>query len=788
MEFLRKTLALAVVLAGVCVLAAGCGVSGLHRSTKPTVGRSGGAGLETLAASALRFEPNLGQADRRVRFVSRGDGYTLLMTRAGAILKLGRPAPHGNSLHRLSSTRAPEAAVGMRFLGANPRVRLAASGRVAGVSNYLIGRDPSRWTTGVPNYTSVVYRGLYPGIDLTYRPSHRGELEFDLTVAPSADPGRIRLSYSGTSGITVDRSGALVLHAHGGAIRQAPPVVYQTIGGARHEVRGRYIVLGPHEVGFQLDQYERHAALLIDPVITYSTYLGGSGDDAPIWSAIDGAGNFYATGATSSLDFPTAGHAFQQGFGGGDVDVFVTKLNPAGSGLVYSTYLGGGGSDFAVGLDVARDGSVVVTGGTNSPDYPVTPGVLQPRYNGGDLDTFVTKLDPTGSKLRFSTFLGGDNGEVGFISFFDRADNVLVEGETSSPNFPTTPHSFQPTYGGGEADGFVTKLKPDGSAAVWSTFIGGSSYDGAHDGVLDRATGSFYIDGPTASMDFPTTRGAFQRSFAGGDTDAWVAKLNPTGSGVYYSTYLGGSGSEDVNDLTIDRSGSAYIPGPTSSTDFPVTRHAFQTSYQGGADDGYVAKLDPRGSKLEFSTYLGGSGFDVAGSVRVDAYGNAYVPGITDSPDFPVTKDAFQPSYGGGGSDAFIAKLNQRGSRLRFSSFLGGNGDDGSAGAGAWLDGHGNLFVPGFTNSTNFPVTASAYQGTYGGGPEDVFLMKLDFACRGDEGRADPSGSGESCDGNNSNDTGLGVRRASARAVPQTRPSRGRWRDRESLGLTRVLR
>jgi Beta-propeller repeat len=680
---------------------------------------------DAYVALPLRFEPNVGQADDGVTFLSRGHGYTMLMTRTGAVLKLGGPAerPPRPSGHPAAKP-AEQARIGLTFEGANPDPVVAGRGRLESVSNYLLGSDPDRWFTGVPNYARVSYRNLYDGVSLEYYANRAGELEFDLTLAPGVDPDRIRLSYSGADELRIDPSGALVLRAGGAQIRQAPPVVYQWVDGVKREVQGRYVVHGASQVGFALATYDRSIPLVIDPVLTYSTYLGGSGDEFPIWSAIDRAGNFYVTGFTNSTDFPTTGGSFQPTFGGGDGDAFVAKLNRSGSGLVWSTYLGGDAFDVAIGLDVDRHGDVVVTGETGSTGFPTTPGAFQPTFAGGPTDAFVTKLNAKGSKLLFSTFLGGAEGfDVGFISFFDKHGNVHVEGDTGSPDFPTTPGSFQPAFGGGPGDGFVVKLRPNGARLVYSTFIGGSGADGAHDGELDKA-GNFYIDGFTESTDFPTTPGAFQPTFGGGTSDAWAAKLNKTGTALVYSTYLGGEGDEDVFDLTTDRSGSAYIPGQTSSADFPVTPGAFQTTFQGGDLDGYLTKLNPAGTKAIYSTYLGGSGSDQTGTVRVDRRGVAHVAGQTGSTDFPVTSGAIQGTYGGGPADAFLLLLSRDGSRLKFGSYLGGSGEDGSVGAGSWLDGKGNWFIPGSTNSTDFPVTPGAFQTANAGG-FDVFLVKV---------------------------------------------------------------
>jgi Beta-propeller repeat len=744
---MRRILAITAVVALGAALALAAVRAGPVRSVPAPRGATppASAAKDAAVALPLRFEPNVGQADERVTFLSRGHGYTMLMTRTGAVLKLGGPAerdtrPSGHP----TSKPAERAVIGLTFEGANPDPVVAGRGRLESVSNYLLGSDPDRWFTGVPNYSRVLYRDLYDGVSLEYYANRGGELEFDLTLAPGVNPDRIRLSYSGADELRIDPSGALVVRAGGAQVRQAPPVVYQWVDGVKREVQGSYVVHGASQVGFALATYDRSIPLVIDPVITYSTYLGGSGDDQPIWSDIDRAGNFYVAGITFSPDFPTTRKAFQPAFGGGDADAFVAKLSRSGSRLVWSTYLGGDAFDVAIGLDVDRRGNVVVTGTTSSTGFPTTPGAFQPTFAGGDNDAFVTKLNAKGSRLLFSTFLGGGGFDVGFISFFDRAGNVHVEGDTGSPDFPTTPGSFQPTFGGGGSDGFVVKLRPNGARLAYSTFVGGSGADGAHDGELDKA-GNFYIDGFTESTDFPTTQGAFQPSFGGGVRDAWAAKLNKTGTALVYSTYLGGEGDEDVFDLTTDRSGSAYIPGETNSADFPVTPGAFQTTFQDGDLDGYLTKLDPTGTRAVYSTYLGGSGADQTGTVRVDRRGVAHVAGSTSSTDFPVTRGAIQRTYGGGLADAFLLLLSRDGSRLRFGSYLGGSGEDASVGAGSWLDGKGNWFVPGTTTSTDFPVTPGAFQTANAGG-FDVFLVKVALD-RPHKGSGQRTGSVESSSG-----------------------------------------
>jgi len=397
-------------------------------------------------------------------------------------------------------------------------------------------------------------------------------------------------------------------------------------------------------------------------------------------------------------------------------DIFVTKLDPTGSGLVYSTYLGGSGFDAGLGIAVDAAGNAYVTGGTFSTDFPTTLGAFQTTSSGGN-DAFVTKLNPTGSALLYSTYLRGAFGESIAV---DAAGNAYVAGIARPTDFPTTLGAFQTASGGG-GDAFVTKLNLTGSALVYSTYLGGSDFDVAR-GIAIDAAGNAYVSGFTASTNFPTTLGAFQTTYGGGALDAFVAKVDPTGSVLVYSTYLGGSDIDGSVGIAVDAAGNAYVTGGTSSTNFPTTPGAFQTA-GGGA---FVTKVSPTGTGLAYSTRLGGvSGGDGGQGVAVDAAGNAYVTGGTDSTDFPTTANAFQPAYGGGPEDAFVAKLNPTGSALIYSTYLGGSGDD--IGFGIALDTlpNPNAYVTGSTSSANFATTPGAFQAVFGGGPEDAFVAKI---------------------------------------------------------------
>ncbi len=689
---------------------------------------TGGVGL-TLP---LSFEANSGQTDPRVTFLARGQGYTVFLTSTEAVLALQKSVMP-TSRPVVDQHATTQAVVRLQFVGANPRATVTGRDELPGKINYFMGSNPRLWRTGIATYAQVAYANLYPGVTLVYYGTQR-QLEYDFIVAPQSDPRQIGWSVSGAQKMWVDGMGNLRMIVAGTELVEPAPSVYQMVQGVRQMIHVGYVVTG-NQVRFDVGTYNPTTTLVIDPILSYSTYLGGSGDDFTFYMDLDSSGNVYLAGFTNSTNFPTTAGAVQTAYAGGPDDVFVTKLNPTGSGLVFSTYLGGAGDDIAIGVATDPGRNVYVVGTTSSTDFPTTPGAFQRVYGGGPHDGFVTKLNATGSALVYSTYLGGSGDDQVFIGPTDASGQVYAEGFTSSPNFPTTHGAFQTSYGGGNFDAFVTKLNRTGTGLVYSTYLGGTGDDFGFDGTID-SSGHAYLTGFTSSTDFPTTVGAFQRTYGGGNTDLFVTKLNQDGTGLVYSTYLGGSGDEQPRDMAVDQEGNAYVPGLTSSTNFPTTAGAFQTTYGGGNSDGFVTKLNPTGSGLVYSTYLGGSGDDIAGAVRVDSDGNAYVPGQTGSTDFPTTADALQSTYGGGASDAFVVKLNRTGSRLLYSTYLGGSGDDGSNGSGVGIN-QGcngsvcNVYVNGFTNSVNFPTTAGAFQRSLAGG-FDVFSIKLTFDNVGD--------------------------------------------------------
>jgi hypothetical protein len=673
----------------------------------------------------LSFESNQGQTDARVNFLSHGQGYTLFLTPTEAVLDM-RPPP-GND-----PSTADEVAT-VQLVGGNPGAQPVGLDRLPGVSNYLIGNDPSQWRTAVPNYAQVEYQDVYPGVNLVYYGNNQQHLEYDFVVAPGANPNAIHLAFQGVQRLSLDAQGELVLHTEGGDLTVQAPVLYQEINGVRQSVSGHYLLQGNGQVGFAVGAYDPTQPLVIDPVysLVYSTYLGGKSQDIGQAIAVDGYGNAYVTGSTESTNFPTQ-NPLQRKLNGGQ-DVFVTKLNASGTGLVYSTYLGGSASDIGLSIAVDGGGNAYLTGFTSSTDFP-TQNALQATFSAGQpfygnvaYDAFVTKLNATGSALLYSTYLGGNGTEDFYDGYVnsgifggiavDGSGNAYVTGLTNSSNFPTSANAFQPAYAA-IGDAFVAKLNTTlaGSASlVWSSYLGGSGFDGGHGIAVDTA-GNVYVTGLTESANLPTTAGAFQSVLPEGEA-AFIAKVDPNGTGLVYSTYLGGSTSWTQDfAIAVSASGDAYVTGETPGTDFPVTPGAFQTTSAANVPNAFVTVFNATGSGLVYSSYLGGSnsngtnGTVNGGSgVAVDNAGNAYVTGWTTSTSFP-TANAFQPTAGGS-LDAFVAEFNpaQSGTAsLVYSSYVGGGDRD--QGNGIAVDSSGNAYVAGTTYSTNFPTTNGAFQ------------------------------------------------------------------------------
>jgi len=526
----------------------------------------------------ISFEANQGQTDSKVKFISRGGGSTLFLTSSSAVLTVKSASKKAiNEGSRLLS-KPHVAALRMSMVGANPVPEITGLERLGGSSNYFRGNDPSKWQSNIPTYARVEYRELYPGVNLVYY-GNQEQLEYDFQVAPGGNPGDIRMAFEGVRKITISAEGDLILRTSVGDIGMHKPSIYQETNGTRQSIAGRYVIKGKRQIAFEVGGYDKSKALVIDPVLTYSTFLGGTGYDYGRSIAVDSAGNAYITGQTSSFNFPVTINAYNTTYANG-YDVFVTKLNPDGSGLVYSTYLGGNSDDGGYGIAIDSSGNAYITGMTMSTAYPTTPGAYQTTlqggsYNGGD--AFVTKLNPDGTALIYSTYLGGTNVEQANGIAIDSSGNAYVAGYTYSSNFPTTPNAFQTTIStGGGSDAFVTELNTTGTALVYSTFLGGTGADQANAIKVD-STGHACVTGMTTSNNFDVTPGAYQTTYGGSPGgynatgDAFVTKFDPTGTSLVYSTYLGGTGDDAGFGIDLANSGEAYIAGSTSSGDFPTT-------------------------------------------------------------------------------------------------------------------------------------------------------------------------------------------------------------------------
>jgi hypothetical protein len=677
----------------------------------------------------LSFERNLGQTDRRVKFLARGPHYTLFLTSDEAVLALQQ---NGARQGKPGAPSVPPAVVRVRLVGANDGAQVSGLDELPGRSNYFVGNDPQGWHTQIPTYAKVLYRNAYPGIDAVYY-GRQGQMETDYVVKPGGDAGLIRMGIEGAQKLEVDREGNLVLQVDGGAVRFERPVAYQENGGRRSSVAAHYALAGQREVKVEVGQYDHRSPLIIDPVLIYSTYLGGTGGDVAYGIAVDSSGNAYVTGSTASNDFPITS-AIQPDTAG-DGDVFVTKLNAAGTGLIYSTFLGGGKVDTATCIAIDASGNAYVAGQTTSPDFPTSPGGFQLTY-GGIGDGFVAKIGPAGSTLIYSSFLGGSAPDSVQAIGLDPSGSAYLAGSTQSSDFPTvTPlqvgNDGCTTINGApscSSDAFVAKVSPEGTKLEYSTYLGGSDADYGQGIAVDNA-GIAYVSGYTYSTDFPT-QNAFQSSNRGG-VDAFLTALNATGTTLVYSTYLGGSGQDRVFGMAIDAIGSIYLVGDTTSKDFPTTANSFQSS-NAGQGDAFVCKLSPGATSLVYSTLLGGAGVDQASGVALDSSGNAYVTGFTNSSDFP-TVDPLQRILGVFGAsscgtaactDAFIAHLLTSG-QVVYTTYLGGSGAD--TGRAIAVDSNGQAYVAGSTGSVNFPAIAGASQGAYvgTGSTTNAFIAKV---------------------------------------------------------------
>ncbi len=734
--------------------------------------------LATFAYVPMIFESNQGQTDSRVRFLARGKGYDLFLTQKEAVLALRHSTTGSGSSEQASVLR-------MSLAGASLRTEPSGNDELPGKSNYLIGNNPAWWHRDIPQFARVRYREVYAGTDLVYY-GHQGQLEYDFEIAPGSDPRRVELRFQGADRLTVDPAGNLILPVAGGTLSLQAPRVYQTVGTEQRSIEGRFELRGADAVGFKVGEYDPSRTLVIDPILQYSTYLGGSADEAcsiilgtgaPVSGcpavAVDSSLSAYVVGSTRSTDFPDVSCSTSlQCSLKGTANISISKFNSSGTALLFSTYLGGNNIDHPAGVGVDGGFNVIVAGNTTSTDFPTngSNAAFQTTPVSTNTHAFVSKLDPTGHTLLYSTYLSGNGADVATGLAVDLSGNAYVSGTTTSTEvgagFPSTTGGYQTAPASGSTiQFFLSKINPNASgisSVPYSTYFGGgnsarpasSGPPAVGGGVAVDSSNNVYITGGTsylhvgnATTDFPILN-AYQGCLDSAPSittcptnvtayDVFVAKLNPTaitGSQLLYSTYLGGTGDDIGNGITVDSS-SAYITGSTTSTDFPAAGTGVFQSVNGGGTDAFLAKLGTPTTALttvplNYFTYLGGSGTDVGMGVAVDNIQGARIVGWTSSTNFPNLNFPVQTGFGGGASDAFVASIDTTATTPtapgHYSTFLGGTLAD--YGTGIAVDLQNAAYVVGETQSADLltvaPPITTAFQNNLSG-TSDNFVSKL---------------------------------------------------------------
>jgi len=686
------------------------------------------------------FIENKGQWPSEVKYLAKVGGMNAWITNAGVVYDYFKVNRNFNEAETIKMPRNKKQEfevehtsikghiVKMCLVEANTNPLLQGNNKQEGYYNYIIGNDKTKWASFVPLYRDIEVNNIFKGINIKYY-FEGNSIRYDYILKPGSDLTLLKLKFEGQESIRINETGELIIKTSLGEVTNGKLFSYQNDNGTKIEIACRFVQTEDGTISIKAVGYDKTKELIIDPLV-YSTFIGGNDMDDIYSIKIDDEGNAFLAGYTLSANYPTTIGSYQtteKGF----YDAIITKLNSLGSGLIFSTFLGGSDKELSYSIAIDITGNSYLTGETASSNFPTTAGAYQTNYGGGKSDVFITKLNTSGSSLVYSTYLGGNDYDGGNSIAIDKAGNVFITGQTNSLNYPVSPDAFQKTNRSrwsGVGDAFITKLNSNGNELIYSTYIGGNNIDCGYSIAVDLEENAF-ITGSTNSTNFPVSPGAFQ-SNNNGSSDAFVVKLNPTGSNLIFSTLLGGNKNDGGFSLVIDSLGNSYITGFTGSINFPITSGAFQTIYinpNSNQQDIFVTKLNPNGNELVYSTYLGGNNEEFAGSIAIDKTGNAYITGYSTSDNFPVTPGAFQTSIiHNYRADAIVTKLNPNGSGLVYSTFIGGEESD--QGNSIAIDIPGNIFISGNTWSSNFPITPGVFQTKINGEYHDSFVTKLNIA------------------------------------------------------------
>ena len=694
-------------------------------------------------SSPVMFIENAGQWDERARFQVWGGPTKTMWLAEDAIWitvverstddvarsqvdPLARFDPERATVERENVPRR-SVNIKLSFVGANPHPRIEPFDRLDTVVSYFIGNEPEKWRPDVPVWGGVRYVDLYPGVDLEIT-SEGGQMVQRLAARPGADLSAVQIQVAGIK--VMGTEGRTLRLASAAGILALPlpnaDFAFTVVGDVEVGLASMWTVAsgGRPTTDAILSAFQTPTSSENPIGLLYSTFLGGSLDDYAYDIAVDTSGRAYIAGDTWSRNFPTTPGAFDPTLNGYSYDAFVVRFSADGSALEYSTYLGGSASERGAAIAIDSIGRAYMLGSTLSSDFPVTAGAYDTSYDGSyrQSDLFLVRLNTSGSALDYGTFIGGSDMEVPAAIAVDAASRAYVTGSTYSINFPTTAGAFNTHHSGGFDDVFVTRVNSIGSTLEYSTFLGGSESDGA-DAIAVDLTGRVYIVGDTWSDNFPTTPGAFDTNHNGGYYDVFLTRLNANGSYLEYSTFLGGSAADFGYAVAVDAAGRAYVAGATISPDFPTTPSSYDTTPNSSYDT-FVTRLNVNGSGLEYSTLLGGSASESIMGLDIGFAGRVYIAGNTDSTNFPITPNALDVN-GDIWGDAFVACINLDSNVLEYSSYLGGRHSD--RGRAIVVDDYDAAYVVGWTASSDFPTTSTAFDSTYNGGDQDAFVVKLAF-------------------------------------------------------------